>query len=201
VSKMVWVGGSPCSGKSTVARALATDRGWSLYSCDEAFDRHSAAVSAADGPTLKKVASLSVADRLAQDVDLQVADVVRLCEEEFPLILHDLATFPDGVVVEGAALMPGLLRSIAVPVAQAVWIVPTEQFQNLHYGDRAWARAAVSRLPDPLNAFSRWMQRDARFATRIAQQAGQLGYRVIVVDGSETVEQITAAVTDLMPLA
>jgi hypothetical protein len=41
-----WIGGSPCSGKSTVAGILAASRRMRLYSCDDAFERHAAAVGA-----------------------------------------------------------------------------------------------------------------------------------------------------------
>ncbi len=63
--RVVWLGGSPCSGKSTVAALLAYGRRAAVYSCDDAFDRHAGAVSAAAAPTLKKVTRIGVAQRFA----------------------------------------------------------------------------------------------------------------------------------------
>jgi hypothetical protein len=127
-----WIGGSPCSGKSTVAATIAAARAVPVYSCDGAFARHADA-----GPVLRKVTGMSIGDRLAQPVDVQVDDVFCLYREEFPLILDDLRTAAPGTVVEGAALLPELLAGICVPGHRAVWIVPTWEFQVRHYRQRA----------------------------------------------------------------
>ncbi|WP_426502056.1 hypothetical protein ACPPVO_30895 [Dactylosporangium sp. McL0621] len=183
---ILWIGGSPCSGKSTVAGLIAAARGLALYSCDDAFDRHADA-----GPVMRKVTAMSVGERLAQPVDVQVEDVLRLYREEFPLMLRELA---GPVVAEGAALLPELLAGLAVPRGRAVWIVPTEDFQRHHYRHRAWARALVAGAPDPEAAFERWMERDATFARLVAGQARDLGYTVITVDGTRSPGDIAAAV-------
>src|SRR4051812_44033795 len=60
----LWIGGSPCSGKSTVAAVIAAARGLPLYSCDDAFERH----AVVGGPTLRKVAGMTIGARLAQPV-------------------------------------------------------------------------------------------------------------------------------------
>ncbi|GAA2383132.1 hypothetical protein [Dactylosporangium salmoneum] len=173
-----WIGGSPCSGKSTVAGLLAAARGATLYSCDDAFERHAA------GPAFAKVAAMGVAARLAQPVEVQVADVLQLYRDEFPLILRDLAAVPGPVLAEGAALLPELLAAHKVPATHAVWIVPTEPFQRRYYARRPWARALLAATPDPDASFDRWMRRDAAFARLIATQARAAGYRVLTVDGT-----------------
>ncbi|MBG0563999.1 hypothetical protein [Actinoplanes aureus] len=187
-----WIGGSPCSGKSTVAGIIAAARDVPLYSCDDAFERHAAA-----GPTLKKVTAMNIGDRLAQPIEVQVGDVVRLYREEFPLILADLGN-AGARVVEGAALLPELLAGIGVPREQAVWIVPTEEFQHRHYRQRAWAHELLASLARPDQAFTRWMRRDIAFARLVADQARDLGYPVIVVDGTTSATQVAAAVHELL---
>ncbi|GIE77105.1 hypothetical protein Aph02nite_30550 [Actinoplanes philippinensis] len=173
-----WIGGSPCAGKTTVAGRIAGRRGVPVYSCDDAFARH-----ADGGPVLRKVTAMGVGERLAQPVEVQVDDVFALYREEFPLILDDLRDAVDGTVAEGAALLPELLAGIGVPAGRAVWIVPTVDFQVRHYRARAWAHELLAGLDRPDLAFDRWMRRDALFAERVARQARDLGYRVIVADG------------------
>jgi 2-phosphoglycerate kinase len=175
-----WIGGSPCSGKSTVAAMIAAARRVAVYSCDAAFDRH----TLTGGPTMRKVAALGIGDRLAQPIETQVDDVLALYREEFPQILQDLADRPDTPVVEGAALLPELLAARQVPPQEAVWIVPSEEFQRSHYRRRQWAWPLLAGLNDPEAAFDRWMRRDIRFAELVAEQAHDHGYRVIVTDGS-----------------
>jgi 2-phosphoglycerate kinase len=186
---VLWIGGSPCSGKSTVAAAIAAARGLPLYSCDDAFERH----AVVGGPTLKKVAGMTIGARLAQPIDVQVEDVFRLYREEFDLILRDLDAIGPAVV-EGAALLPELLAGHGAAGDRAVWMVPTEAFQRRHYAARTWARDMVAGTADPGEAFDRWMRRDAVFAMRVAEQARELGYRVIPVDGTVAPEDLAAEV-------
>ncbi|MEV4755831.1 hypothetical protein AB0J86_12065 [Micromonospora sp. NPDC049559] len=192
-----WIGGSPCAGKSTVAARLAADRGATLYSCDEAFERHAATVDPERGRTLRRVVALGIEERLGQPVDRQVDDLFRLYVEEFPLILADLARIAGARVPEGAALLPELLAARRVAPDRAVWIVPTGEFQRRHYRRRRWAWELLASLPEPEWAFDRWMRRDELFASRVAEQARDLGYPVIVVDGTAPVERVTAAVRRL----
>jgi hypothetical protein len=144
------IGGSPCSGKSSIAHVLAANRGFALYSCDDAFERHAAAITAMHGPTLKKVTTWSVAQRLAQPVEVQVADTLQLYREEFPLITVALRV---PLVVEGAAPLPELLAGLRIPVDRAVRIVPALEFQVAHYTQRTWAQELVHETPDPDAAF------------------------------------------------
>lgn len=90
LERVWWVAGPPCSGKSTLAQAVAADCDMALYSCDDAFEDHAASVAPAAGPTLTKVTSLGITERLSQPIDVQVADVFKLYREEWPLILTDL---------------------------------------------------------------------------------------------------------------
>jgi hypothetical protein len=56
----------------------------------------------------------------------------------------------------------------------------------------------LTRLDRPDEAFRRWMRRDAVFAAKVADQAHDLGYPVIVTDGSVGVRRTTAMVARLL---
>lgn len=195
-----WIGGSPCSGKSTVAGMLAASWQLPLYRCDDAFARHARLVDSATGPTLTKVTAMPIGDRLAQPIEVQVGDVVHAYREEFPLIVQDLAGVGP-ILVEGAALLPDLLAGLNVARNRAVWIVPTEDFQRHCYRHRQWARDLLASLVDADGAFERWMRRDAVFARRVAEQASRLGYPVVTVGGTAEPADVAAAVEDLLDLS
>jgi hypothetical protein len=173
-------------------------RNASLYSCDDAFERHAAMVRPEAGPTLRKVTAMDVGERLAQPIDVQVEDVFRLCREEFPLVARDVAAIAGAVVVEGAAVLPELLAATDVPPGRAVWLVPTERFQRLHYRRRTWPHDLLASVADPARAFDRWMRRDAAFGRLVAAQARDLGYPVIIVDGTATAAGVAATVDNLL---
>ncbi len=182
-----------------MAAVLAYGGRAAVYSCDDAFDRHAGAVSAAAGPTLKKVTTIGVAQRLAQPMRIQLADVFRLAREQFPLILDDLRSMSGPVVAEGSALLPELLASHGVGADRAVWMVPTPEFQRYHYAQRPWARRLLAGLPEAAGAFETWMQRDSQFAADVSAQAREFGYRVWTIDGSSAADEIAAQITAELP--
>jgi hypothetical protein len=194
----LWIGGSPCSGKSTVAQRLAAADGWSLYSCDDHWDDHVARATRDRLPVLTKVGSLAADVRLRQPIDVQVADVFEAYREEFALIRADLADVAMPVIVEGAALLPELLATMGVPADRAVWMVPTEAFQRAYYARRPWARDLLAGTPDADDLFDAWMRRDAAFAGLVARHAEDLEYQVVWVDGSVSVEAVTGRIRRLL---
>lgn len=40
LSHIYWIGGSPCAGKTTIARKLAAEYGFTYYKCDDCYDDH-----------------------------------------------------------------------------------------------------------------------------------------------------------------
>jgi len=195
VGSQVWIGGSPCSGKSTVAQRLALARGWPLVTCDDHWADHVGRSTRETAPVLTKLGGLPAGARLRQPLDVQVADVFEAYREEFPLILEDLVERGSPTVVEGAALLPELLAELGVPGDRAVWLVPTEEFQRVHYGRREWASNLLAGAADASALFETWMLRDVAFGRLVALQASDLGYRVLSVDGSLSPGALVAEVT------
>src|SRR5512146_1907288 len=86
-----WLGGSPCSGKSSIAEAIAARRGFSLFKCDDSLFDHMAAADPLRQPAMAKAARLSGLGWEAlfmRPVEEQVADVLAFYREEFPLLLE-----------------------------------------------------------------------------------------------------------------
>ena len=122
----LWIGGSPCSGKSTIASRLSSRYGFGLYHCDEHWDRHLASASAVAQPRMCRLRGMSADEIWLRPVDDQVEDELALYQEQFPLILSDLAGSVDRVVVaEGAALLPECVAPLITDPRQAVWIYGT----------------------------------------------------------------------------
>lgn len=184
-----WLGGSPCSGKTSIARQLAAQLDLELYICDEHFPRHVAGASPVKQPTLARIASLSWEQVFMAPVEEQVARTLAAYREEFALILADLATNDEPLIAEGAALMPELLAGVAGALERAAWVIPDESFQRQTYARREWIQGILAETSDPEQAFENWMARDAVFAQTIQAQAAGLGRQVLVVNGEQTIEE------------
>ncbi len=189
LSHVYWLGGSPCSGKSSIADLLAAKHGMGVYRCDDAYFRHQTVISSEAQPVFSRLAHASCDELWMRPVAQQVRDELALYREEFPLILADLTARPRSrpLIAEGAALLPELLAGLGV-ARRAIWVVPTAAFQQTHYARRDWRHDVLRDCTDRDRAWRNWMARDVGFARRVARDARERGFRVLVVDGSRSLD-------------
>lgn len=193
LAHVLWLGGSPCSGKSTVAERICRKWDHKIYDCDDAWFRHGERVSPESHPVLYRLAHANARELwLDRPVQQQVDDAIASYRELFPLILADiqLMSMDTPIIAVGAALLPDVLAGIGVPRSRALWLVPSEAFQREHYGRREWRHAILDQTDDPERAWENWMLRDAAFAREVQRQAAGISGRVIVVDGAQGVDEV-----------
>lgn len=187
-----WVGGSPCSGKSSIADLLAQRHGWQVYHCDEAFNRHVGQADCESEPWLSKVPHLIWDVFWMRPLDIQLRNVIEAYTEEFPMILDDLLLLPQHtpILVEGTALLPELVADVLDDPRRAMWVVPTPEFQRVQYPRRgAWVQDILDQCSQPAHALRNWMERDIQTGLHVQCEAKVRGLPVLVVDGSRTIEQ------------
>lgn len=191
LANVFWIGGSPCSGKSTLADRLAADIGGQVYRCDDAYLRHQELVTPERQPVFHRLSRAACDELWLRPVARQVEEAADLYREEFPLILADMAALPGGrpLIAEGAALLPELLSGLGVPLHRAIWLVPTEPFQRQRYARREWRHEVLASCTDQERAWENWMARDAGFARVVAADAAARGLRVLTVDGSRSPDE------------
>lgn len=180
------IGGSPCSGKSTIAEMLAAEYGFVYYKADDHDPEHLQRAKPDQQPVMSRISKMSWEEIWSQPVEKQYADELEYYRERFPFILDDLARLntEKTVLLEGAAFLPELICRWPVARETIIYLVPAPAFQRHHYSQRPWISSFLDNCHDPKQAFDNWMKRDELFAQEIACQAGALGYAVITVDGS-----------------
>jgi 2-phosphoglycerate kinase len=99
-------------------------------------------------------------------------------------------------IVEGTALLPDLINELKINKDRVVYIVPTKDFQVLHYSKRQFARDILIQCESPNDAFENWMERDARFAHIIFDEANKLGMKAFRVDGNSSLEEMVTKVEE-----
>ncbi|HEX9018359.1 MAG TPA: hypothetical protein VF806_04200 [Anaerolineaceae bacterium] len=200
--RVYWLGGAPCSGKSSIASDLVKAYGLTPFSCDDAFYRHAKTVTAAEQPVFTRIIRYSPDELWMRPVEQQTTEEIEVYREEFPLIVADLLALKGNgpILAEGAALLPELVMPLLKDPRQAIWVVPTSKFHHTYYRQRAWARDVVSPCADPEQAFQNWMERDICFARYVCQSADTLGGRVLMVDGAQTIAENTALVVNYFNL-
>ena len=93
------------------------------------------------------------------------------------------------IITEGAAFLPSLVNKIGIDKTHYVCIVPTRDFQVHHFSRRTWVNDYLSSCSDKEKAFNNWMERDVLFALSVLNQAKEIGYTTLVVDGSKNIEE------------
>lgn len=196
---VVWIGGSPCAGKSSVAQLLVAQHRLRLYQSDPLESRPATDAQ----PTKRYLQSLSPDDLWLRPVPVQTATELDYCREEFAQVVSDLRLLPrsDTVLAEGTALLPQAVVPLLTRPNQAVWMVPTPEFQRHHYPRRGnWPHEVVAGTSDPAQGFANWMERDVRYARIVAAMARDLDQLVIEVDGRRSVAELAAVIAQHLGL-
>ena len=178
--RVIIIGGSPCSGKSTAAERLAEEYDAYCYKVDAHLDELIRMAADRGSPACKRVLSLSSEEIWMRDPEVQ-------CREEFQ-IYREIA--------------PDVFRGLdAVEAELIVAEGPTPEFQITHYRERKWVSRVLAGCSDQTAAFDRWMQRDILFAGQIEGECAALGIPCIVNDGSLSLDRLYQRVKRLLGLS
>ncbi len=189
-----WLGGSPCAGKSTIARTLADRYGLAVFHCDDTFDRHLRLATTTDQPTLARLRTKTADEVWLEPVRAQVEQEIAIYREQWPLLLDEIAAPTRPLIVEGAALLPDLVAPLLADRHHAIWVVPDADFQREHYSRRPWTADVLAACSDPAQGYAHWMQRDITFARWVRARVQAHGLASLVVDGRHTLNENAAAV-------
>ena len=166
------IGGSPCSGKSTVAQALSERYGLHYFKVDDHLDRYMQLAAEDRKPYCSKALRLTPEQIWMRQPVVQCEEELRIYEEIFEYVLEDLKTIncQNGVITEGAAYLPTLAKKVGIPTNQYISITPTKEFQVFHYSKREWVPYVLAECSNKEKAFANWMDRDALFALAVQRQ-------------------------------
>jgi AAA domain-containing protein len=142
---VLWLGGAPGSGKTTVALRLARRHGLRVYSADTRTwvhrdralrDGNVAAARFEATPPLER-ARLEPAERFT----------LSLHRERGPMVIHDVAHLPRSplVIAEGTVVPAELIAAGLADASHALWLAPTPELQRERMAGRG-ADADVAAL-------------------------------------------------------
>ena len=189
--KVYYIGGSPCSGKSTISEMLVEKYGFQYYKLDDYLFEH-LEKGASDGNDLyKKVISMSLDETWFRNPLEQSDEEIAIYEIMFSYAMNDINNLSaeTAVLAEGAGFLPNLMKKANVDKSHYACIVPTKKFQIKHYSKRAWIKDYLSSCSDKDRAFHNWMERDSIFAERVLEEAKKLEYFNIIVDGNQSINE------------
>lgn len=195
-----WLIGSSCSGKSTIARALAEQTGIAVYDMDERVfggyrfqpHRHPATTAwfTADNP-LAFMLSLSW-----EEFD----SLYRAANAEYLDLLADDLAINDGqsYIIDGGMTHP-LLLAQALPASQIVCLAAPDELRSRIWetaADRAPMRDSVLALPDGPAMWRKFLWFDEMMAATLTRDSLVGGIKVVERTRLATPAETTAMVLD-----
>lgn len=198
LSHVVWIGGGPQAGKSTLARLLAGKWDLKIYDLDWHLGREHRARA---GPRASAFGRLSMDERWAlPSVDALVARTTAIWEEVFGLVVEDLLALPSSrtVVAEGPGAPPWLVANVISTPRQAIFLVPNAA-QRRNVEERRFGPGQIRRFPgivDRATALAKLRERDAILDARVIAACGDLDLRHEVIDGRTDLLETLGVVED-----
>ena len=122
LSHVLWIGGPPASGKSTIGRRLAGRNGLRWYSCDTRTWVHRDRALAAGHPGVVQWAAMTVAERKAAQNQGRRGDYPSY--DRGPMLIDDVRRLPEHplTVVEGGLVTP----AVSGIGPHALWLIPPD---------------------------------------------------------------------------
>ena len=189
--KVYYIGGSPCSGKSTVAEALAEHYGLGYFKVDDHLESFTARGAAEARPVCQRILRMTADETWMRPPQVQCQEELDFYREILPFVMEKLAEVnAPRVIAEGAAFLPHLMTDATHYIA----ITPSREFQMTRYRERPWVPHVLRDCTDKELAFANWMERDALFAEEVRRQCMQLGLPHLLTDGSVSPEERLAPV-------
>jgi 2-phosphoglycerate kinase len=197
------LGGSPCSGKSTIAERLASQYNLQYYKVDDHDQEHTRRAQPDRHPVMFTYSTMSWNAIWLRPVPLQVQEEFAYYRERFEMIVQDLEQYDVGtpIILEGAAYFPDLIRPYHDNPQKVIYLVPTKDFQVHHYQQRPWIKHILKDCDNPRQALENWMMRDHLFGQEVLRQAQAHHYQTIVVDGKQSIDEQFESVTSYWRLA
>jgi len=194
------LGGSPCSGKSTLAERLVAKYQLEHYKLDDCQSDHLQRCRSNRQPIMWRVSKFSWGELFTQPISEQVAEELAFYAERFEMILEDLRAYDPQppVVLEGAALLPELIHHYPVDPGRGLYLIPTLEFQFHHYELRPWIKNILKVCENPEQAFNNWMMRDHHFEQEIIRQAKIYRYPFRTVDDSTGIDEMYKMVSRII---
>lgn len=179
LNHVLWIGGPPGAGKSSVAIRLARRHGLRLYSADTRTWEHRDRALLAGNRAARRWEAMSPDERRDGSSPQELLEM-SLHAERGAMVIDDLRALPPTplVVAEGSVLPAAAVSAGVAERSHAVWLLPTRSFQERSLDGRAAGpgTALLYRL----------------LAETITREAGEHGVRALTVDGSRDVDAIVA---------
>jgi hypothetical protein len=190
LAHVLWIGGGPQAGKTTLSRLLAGKYDLRIHN----LDLHGAPEHGTrPGEAEVAFAALSMDERWALPTVAElVARSIRIWEERFVRVTEDLLALPRTrpIIAEGPGALPWCVAPLLSTAHQAIFLVPSAERREIVAAER-WGHGQVARYPGIVErerALRKVRERDALMDELTFTACEQLDLRCERMDGSRDLD-------------
>lgn len=191
--KIYFIGGSPCSGKSTVAERISKDFNAFYFKVDDYLDELISFAAENGRPVCSKLPVMTADEIWMRSPSEQCEEEFAIYQEIAELVFEKLNAIDEDIIItEGAAFTPEVMKSVTG--CRYICMIPTPEFQISHYKMRDWVPFVLKDCTDQDRAFDNWMQRDIMFAQQVKTMCEIDGIPCILNDGTKSEDEVYGTV-------
>jgi hypothetical protein len=182
---VLWIGGGPGAGKSTVAGRIRRRHGLRGYGADTRTWRHRDRAIRLGNPAARRWEAMTSRERWELSTPGEML-AMSLHGERGEMVIDDLRALPAAplVIAEGTTLPAHAVTSGVAERSRAVWLLPTPAFQR--------ASLAARGLPPGPTALYLLL------GETIEREAAAHGVRTVRVDGTRSIGETVVLVEELL---
>jgi hypothetical protein len=203
LSHVLWIAGSPCSGKSTISHAITRIYVFLDYHVDALSGNHFERRIAEGDAEATAFLKMSMDQRWIQrPIETLVQETIQSWTRDFRLVVEDLLALPkENIIVAEGNFFPGSVGPYLSRPHQAIWLVPTNTFceqarrrKQAELIRRQKRHGVYNEGSEPEKRMRNLIDRDCQLAHYVKQQAEEMHLPFYEVDGSRSLEEMTELV-------
>ncbi len=198
LSHVRWLGGSTCSGKSSIAYMLAQAYNLQVYHYDKQEVDHIARSNDTERfSAINKFMAMTMDERWVLRTPMEMADnAIMAWAQRFPHVIDDLLAMPTNktILAEGPGLFPQLVKPYLSNPFHALWLIASNKvIRDVRTQRPTGIRTETS---NPHRAIDNLIERDLIIASYIKDQSFDANLKTLNITFAEpimaTVERIAS---------
>lgn len=200
LSHVMWIAGSPCSGKSTISHTITRIYVFLDYHVDALARNHFARRIAAGDAGATVFMKMNMNQRwIERSVETLIQETLESWTRDFHLVIEDLLAMPkESIIVAEGNFFPASVAPYLSQPHQAIWLVPTDTFcerarrqKRAALIERQKRHGVYNEGSNPEKRLQNIIARDQQLARYVKQQAEELHLPLYEVDGNRSLEEMT----------
>lgn len=198
---VLWIGGAPCAGKTTLSKRLSSDFDMLYYDGDDRFEEHFTTASAEESPVTCKAkkrceeegSSVWMFEQKVEEMATFMRDLGR---EDLTRVEKDLLELPSArpIVVDLYNGHPPWMRKIADP-NRMIFLVSTDTFQESGWHQRDGAfRREIEQCSNPEWSMKQFVDCCLMMSRQVTEECRKFGLPFLVTGGCMELDEAYEAV-------